>query len=117
MMNFSKTVTSNLSSEQESEMLIYRHQQAIVSYHNPEAFLQRGTMVLFCHASFEEIAKGQVGVKQFQMLSIGLLHHPDAPVHICRQPVSEVIGHLPRYIRPDIKGLMTHQHAVSEGAP
>ena len=61
-----------------------------------------------------EIGKNGVRIDKSQTLVVSLPHHTNAPVHICRMAILQIIGKLFGDIRADIERLMTDQHALFE---
>ena len=74
-------------------------------------------MVLCGIASLQEVGKNSVGVDQWQSHLFSALHHPDAPVNVCRMAILQVVGFLLGNICAHIEGLVAYQHALAKRAP
>ena len=90
---------------------------AIVFSHHVESFHQRVTMMLCRVATLLKVGHYHVRIHQSQSSALCFLHDTDAPVHIRRVSVLQVIGKLTGYIQTHIESLMTHQHTLLKRAP
>ena len=92
-------------------------EEAIVTDHHTETFLERGP-VMARGLPFVEIVDHLLVERQEGELHLFcLLHHAYAPIDISREPVAELIWGTLSDIQPCIESLMTHQHTMTEGTP
>lgn len=94
-----------------------RREQPIVTAHHREAFLERRTMVLGGITAIHEISHDTWHSPEWQVSSFCLLHHADAPIHVGRVAVLQVVGNVAGNVQSGVERLMAHQHAPSERSP
>ena len=111
------TLPFNHRPHHKPKMLAYCGECSIVFIHNLKALYKGCLMTLSCHSSFEERAKSLVGVHQLKTLFLSLFHYSDAPIHIGRIFVVEIVRHLLCDVGSCIESLMANQHPFLETLP
>ena len=85
--------------------------------HDVETLTQGVAVVLLAVATGEETDNDGRDTPQGELPPVGLFHHTDAPVYVCRMVVAEVVSIHLGDVGTCIERLMAHQHAVTERAP
>lgn len=94
-----------------------RREQPIVTAHHRETLLERRTMVLGGITAIHEISHDTWHSPEWQVSSFCLLHHADAPIHVSRVTVLQIVGNVAGNVLSGVECLMAHQHAFPKRAP